>query len=764
VPNDPATTLHFQGMAYAQGFAHYQLKQSTPYDIGSEKLPIHAAYDTRLGTFVIQIKPGPQRSQLGMDFLLRNLGGVHSKRQDALAGLHPSQLSGGIAPNSGDQYYFFTRPDAFRGIVDSYTSARSVASNIVGGIFSRFTGPSQSDLLNWAQPLYAEYPGTDLYNTVGVHKLAINLFRDEHFTKYFGSPFDELSYSKLSGISRDLQSLQNTNRNVNDRSTFVLNRMFFPGQVDVAATQTWVWIKAQRYMRNWHDDKVGVLNGLSGTKASLTYTDLLEQELVKVNPLLLWPSESKADAQQVAQARKAIAYPALKTMLTTFDSAPPSLSLMNSVTKWNEEEKRLFGYLTPEQARGLNDAATKRLDVVVNTLLPPYHQRIASLGTGLPAVIKGNAWHQDYMADFAPVARMPQVQDTLRTFTQQRAGHLGQAQADMLAHVQRGYDALSNDLSQEADGQRLRYCGVLNGFNMAWFKVPSDAGQASVQAVKASMAQLGGQGSSLLPPRLAHCGNYPPRDVASGEDLYQELYRSKVLYPISTRGTLVHDDAAARSAMPKPIRNAGFAFRSNVVWALFHGRFDELDGQHYKGQGMGSDMIGQMGANPQVDFTLVTYSQLLSQKYCNTDEADCYNLVGPARNFAWKRVNQKTGEVLRDHFGEVWIPMALYEFYETSYKRAEGISKTDALFSSKGLGILQAFLDLGTGRVLSKIKTGADGETRLSADWEQPILEDLALLINSWPARSYGLWQLQENLVRYKKGRPSLQSLHGFKS
>lgn len=747
--SDKTATQIYEGVAYAQDFSGYLAKLSITRDVGSESMPVYGVYDAQLRTFRLlpkaQTRARPGR--LGLEFHLRNLGGVHDLRDDVLAGLKPSQVGATQAPNSGDQHFFFARPSRFKDEAKSFDPSVSWTS---------FLAPSKADLSQWVQALTTEHPGTNLYHAQSgrLELVAIKLFRDEHFKKYFGEPFDELSSTKLKNIQRAMQ--QPGGREVSDFNLLALNRMFWAGRGDNAAAQTALWVKAQRHMLRWRQDQMAALPQLPGVKSSLERIEQLEHELGKVASALLWPSELKTDKAQLLQSRQAIAYPALQTMLAEFSSTAPSLSLMNKVASWHADEKQLFGYLRAEQEQSLRAAANQRLTTIVTALMPAYRQRMAALGAGLPAVLAGVNWHRDFTRDFALVANHPLVQETLNTFAAQRAQHLNQAQAEMLAKIREGHAQLPSDLSPPTDAQRLRYCATLKQLDAAWFAVPSDGSQQAVESVRQTMAQYGGLAAGLLPPRLAVTTGFAAL-ADSGEDVHFNLYRSKVFGELAHLGTLAYDDVAAKQALPKPIRYAGTAFGSNVVWALFHGRFDELDSQHYKGGGMGSDIVGQIGGiNPRVHYALVTYAGLSSIK-------NEHNQVGPSTKISWTSRNSRTGEVTREGWGEIWIADALKPFYAHSYKVAESASTSDALFGNNPFGFLQTFLRMGTGGIFEKSTVRPDGQFQLNAaDWEQPIREDLGVLLATWPSQSYGLWQFQENLVRYMKQRPSLQALYGY--
>jgi hypothetical protein len=615
-PLKAAASWHYTGKAYAQSFEHHLQGLSVQKDIQATNAGLQATFNPEIQTFQIQVQPGGRYGRSGGIGHLRNFGGVFDRREDAMAGLWQAGVGArNTQTNSGNQYFLFLRPNQFDDATESFERLQKASGrgrrtkfpkqlesfrHQLSPLLSRFGGPSKSKIQSWVQPLYAEYPQLDLYrSTYGVFELqAIKLFRDDHFKKHFDKPFDRLGEGKLTEIQGALIKLKKS-RDVTDRSTSVLERMFWTGRGDNAAMQTTLWVKAQRHMLNWHQDRLKEIGQLPGIKASLAPIDRIEKEVEKIASTLLWPNELAADKQHFAAARQRIALPALKTMLAEFKSSPSSGQLLNRLASWQSSESRLFGYLNREQSRSLLSAADNRLDQVIAALLPSFQQRIATLGAGLAAVGNGNSWYSDFSGTFARVMDNHQVQTCLDTFKQQRAAHLSQAQDEMLARIRQGYAALPTALSKSADKHRLNYIDSLNRLKKKWFAVPGDSGNAATQTITSAMAKLGGQSAALLPPRLAGNMGFRAQPDASTDKPYCNFYRSKVHSTIAAHGILVDNDGLVRQLMPKPIRSAGIQFKSNIVWALFHGRFDELDARLYKGKGIGSDFAA--------DYLNITY-------------------------------------------------------------------------------------------------------------------------------------------------------------
>lgn len=466
-PSQKATSSwQYTGKAYAQSLENYLQGHSAQKDIRATNVGVQATFNSDIQTFQVKVLPGGRYSGFQR---LRNFGGIYDQRKDSMAGLWQTGVNTAKTPiNSGNQYFLFLRPSQFGDAIDSIrrTSGRGgrtvvsipveILKHQLSPILSRIGGISTGTIQAWVKPLYNEYPKLDLYRSkYGVFELqAIKLFRDDHFKKHFGKPFDRLGGGKLSDIRGALIKLQKS-RDVTDRSTSVLSRMFWAGRGDNAAMQTALWVKAQRSMLNWWQDRQAQIDHLPDTKASLDLIDRIETEVDKVASTLLWPSEIAEDKQHYATARQRIALPVLKTMLAEFESSPVSSQLLSRLTSWKARESRLFGFLNKEQSSSLLSSADNRLNQVVAALLPSFQQQIPDLGTGLAAVRNGNFWYRDFSNVFSRTIGNRQVQICLDAFKQQRVAHLSQAQEEMLAMIQQGYTALPTTLSKSADKLRL---------------------------------------------------------------------------------------------------------------------------------------------------------------------------------------------------------------------------------------------------------------------------------------------------------------------
>jgi len=763
----------YTGKVYAQSFDDYIKNYSVTQDIYSENMKVLVTYDPLIQTFRLCGLAGGRSGRLGLHTYLRNIGGVYDHDSGALAGLRQSGMAmPGTRVNTGDQYFLFLRPGPFEDTARVFKRLKKFANpgntlkivKSAQGFFAQFSrflpsgGPDKNIIRNWVKPLYDEYPDMDLCrSTCGRFELtAIKLFRDQHFKKYFNKPFDQLSKSELAGIQKAFINLRKT-RNLTDTSTSVLDRMFWTGNGDNAAIQTALWLNTQRYMLNWRRKGLEKLAKLPLKKDSILYTDRFEKELGKMAFTLVWPSEFSLDRQTLAESRRRIALPALKAMLADFRTAARTPLLMKKIATWQTAEKRLFSYLSRKQSQTLINDAQKPLNDVIAHLLSPYKQRILAMGTGLDAVNKGNAWFADFRTMFAKVIKNRQVVQVLADFKQKRRNHLLKAQKAMLARIQEKFDKLSTRMSKSADTARLTYLRRLKRTSRTWFAVPGDGKSPATRVVRATMTRLGGQAAGYLPPRLAFRTGFAPLPLPSSDAKYNKFYNSRVNPLIARTGILADHDESVRIVMPKPIRDPRVSFKSNIVWALFHGRFDELDYRYYNGQGIGSDITSRYsGENPRFHYAFITYIGLCSKKFGR-------KLIGPSSLVAWTRTED--GEVVRKGFGKVYMPRILFPYYEHSYKMATKVSSIDAMWGKNGLKIFKTLLDFRRGRIFRQSGIRPDGEIQMArAGWEYAIYNDLNALLEKWPQQSYGLWQLQENIARYLKGRPSLQALYNYRS
>lgn len=759
VPQKYTSSWQYKGKGYAQSFRAYFKENSVNSDNHCANIDVQLTYNPKIRTFRLKLEHNSQCDRMGLDVRLADFNGVHDVIGNTLTGLEQEVMESGNGSDSRDQHFIFFRSNRFKAIAETFDKLEKTDGVKTGGLFSFLKAPGKKSLRNWAQPLYDEYSGQDLNQGAYSHMklVAIKLFRDRHFKKYFGERFDDLSVTELGIIWKTLINLKQSSQDEMDQKISMLERMFWTGHGDNAAKQTALRVMAQRFMLNWHHDRLVDLEKLPEEKESLQYIDLFEKELAKTALTLLWPSELSADKKRFAANRKRIALPVLKGMLVEFESSLPTHRLMNRLIIWRFSENKLFNCLDKEDSRLLLDTAAKRLNVVIGALLSPYRQRIENMGSGLEAIEKGNTWYDDFNDSFSKVMQNNLVQKTLSTFKHHRQNHLTQAEDEMLERVRQGYHVLPSELSKSGDVKRLRYIDFLHRSAQKWFAVPGDNDNPCTKNVIKEIAEFGGKTVGLLPPRLAGQTEFVPLQPGSDDKSYQNRFRTTVPSAIIKLGALATSDNLVRKVMTKPVRNAGFQFKSNIIWALFHGRFDELDYSYYSGQGRASDTTASWyNTNPLVHYAFVTYAGLASLKHGPKQ-------IGDTGQVYW--YTEEEGKKKFEKQGRIHIPQILSPHYQHSYKLARNVSSIETLFARDGWDFLNMMIDGSEGQVSPKSGDHADETFQISGtSWEGLIIEDLTKLLDYWPRQSYGLWQLQENILRYLKGRPSLQSLYGYRS
>jgi ankyrin repeat protein len=221
--------------------------------------------------------------------------------------------------------------------------------------------------------------------------------------------------------------------------------------------------------------------------------------------------------------------------------------------------------------------------------------------------------------------------------------------------------------------------------------------------------------------------------------------------------------AERRAQLPPPVADAGLAFRTNVCWALFHGRFDELKPELYNEVGgLSSQWIRDLqGENPLFHYAFVSWVGLSSERFGEKQ-------IGPSTEMWWNTMREGVEVDTNNH--RVHIAVGLSEHYAASYKLAESTANADGLIGNGGADLLQNFLKMREGmaaaafgdtkNVGKMLDRRADGSyTMNAAEWEAGLLADVGQLLETWPRQSVALWQFHENINRHLEGRPSLQEL-----
>ena len=759
---DPQTTTSnhqrtYTGRTYIQPFSDHLAGHDIKTDIKAQNIPITLNYVPSINSF--SITPG-RSSRYGINQLsasLRNLGGVHDTKHKVLTGLRSNQSYGRSQPNTGNQLFLFARPDKFKTISNKFKDLQpsrlrgQIAT--IGKWLTRLGGTSEDDIRKWAEKYYQVYPEADFYRMAhgNLELCALRLFRDEHFSRYFGKPFDELSKNSLGGTSNKLVKNFRSSRNRLDRSTSALGRMFWVGKGDNSAKQTAFWVIAQRHYLHWYHNQMDRLSSLPDGRNAFATIALLEAEFKKGEGILFWPEEIKTNKTQIAKTRKRLAYPVLETMIATWELQSPDFKLVQPLAEWNRTEQELFSYVDQQQQQSLLKRRNDKLHAVLDVLTQADVQSLQVLGTGLAAINAGNKWHQDAQKRYRPVISHPQVQTLLSAFYGVRQNHINQATPEMRDKLQSITQRRPSGYAPKNDRQRLNICSQLRTLEKQWFGLPNDTKNRAAQTIIKDIEKLGANVAGSLPPNLVQQSSFNP---VYNSKTKTSLGRWKTRVPASITFNMGQSDLALKKTSYKPFADPGFRLKSLEVWAIFNGRFDLLDSRYSNQQGIASRLLAKtMNVNPQFHFAFVSWVGLSSQKYGR-------NQFGKMTSASW--TTTRGDQVVRKDWGKVHMTKALFPYYERSYKIAYKTSRNDALFGRNGLEFINTILQFREGDWLGNTRVRPDGEVNFAAKWEKPILHDLKSLLDDWPAKSWGLWQFQENLQRFLEGKQSIQEFYNW--
>lgn len=724
----------------------------------SPVLPVSLRYQAAFGSFRLEPTPvlrqtGQPSPMLPLAQSVARIDGVYDGRGDVLVGglAGPASRPGDVATV---RHVLLVREAAFPALTAPFVLERSLVPSP--------GAPRPAQLVAWAAPYLAS---GRLERTRDRHRLtaqphaALPLFRDEHFQRTFGVPFDALTRRRLEALEAAVGATNFLPGGTVEQAVGIgmaLRPHFSVMLAQGGARQTLFHVKVQRHLLRWREQQLARLPRASLGEDPLQQIDQLAAGLRLLEGGMLWDEEMQTDARQLAARRAEVAVALLRERFKTWEDATPTPLALRELNGWRQQDARLFALAPPEQAHALLAGSRALLQRMAVTLVAPYAARLEALGQGVAALQAGTDWHRSFQLHLGPVLGQAEVQAVHQRFLALRAQHLHQAEPAFDQRLEALAGQLPRTLKPETDAQRMSLLRTLDELDAAWFNVDGDRTHPVAQRTQQRIIDLARQVAPLLPPRQrAQHGRWSSARLPDGDAERLAKARQRVAEDLLERGSLALHDDLARSQLQRPLVDPGVALQSNLVWAVFHGRFDELDPAHYRGQGVLSDRASRLGEHPQLSYVLVTYVGLSSTRHQGRQ-------IGEPIRLHWRTVVRDTGAVVRDGWGEVILSEVLTPFYPDAYRIARGAAAGDGLLGSNGPGILQSLLEFGSGDLSRHVTRQPDGEVRFGvAAWEAPIQQDLGGFIGTWPAQSYALWQFQENLIRYLLGRPSLQSLHG---
>lgn len=614
-----------------------------------------------------------------------------------------------------------------------------------------WTPPSVDQMIDWLSPLKKELAALHLENAAmeRIYVPAYNLFDDDYFKAHFCLTFEAMDTMQRKAVATVITQHSQELYGIFMGRPFQNVGQF--GAPDVTVAIYW-----QRAVRAWLGEVPSAFADLPADTDAFSHLAAAESATKDLMPLL-WSNEREKFHAALAEAREQLSGPALSRKVDQLIASSTGVAGARALSNWSATEKDLLRNVLAADREKLQQRVDARIDEIIDELMANERQQLEGLGSGMQAVERGAAWYTRFTRDYQPFLHRPVCEEVLNAYRQRRPGDLAGVADQMIAVIRGGYDQLSWDDTAEAERGRVQFASDLAGHLGAWFAVPGDDATETARKVYAVASELGGKVGDLLPPskraRLHFASDGQSR---SGRPAGSARERSPVsieLLAVAGRP----DDSGLSDLLPVPIADAGFEFGTDICWAIFHGRFDDIRNASAAQSGLGSKLsVAVRNTNPQFHYAFISFVGVSSER-CGEKQ------IGDFTTMFWKTTTvypDGTSVVDDSEKYPVKIPVVFTQYYEDSYNIAQGAADGDGLFGSNPLGYLQTAAKLMKNGWLSQAGTRADGSFSIAqADWERPILADINALFTAWPPQSFGIWQFQENLRRYLNGQKSLQEL-----
>ncbi|MEM8756253.1 MAG: hypothetical protein AAGF47_00540 [Planctomycetota bacterium] len=477
------------------------------------------------------------------------------------------------------------------------------------------------------------------------------------------------------------------------------------------------------------------------------------------------PERAAADAERVA--REAATVRTLEAEIDRLSRTEDAGEAAYQLLFLGYEQEDALGSIPRRDRNRLLVRARKAGEAQYEVFIEPYRLRADEFEPTIEGAIR-LAERIDAFRATSEVVRHPvaaRIREQVSEANQEiRFAVLTEAYNHVADTVRAKVAELPNMTSPANDRLVMRLCEELVELDRAIFPVQDMTMTANMYRIRQGLHLTSSRLADRLPPRVrAEYRGVNHRDWSDEER--SRFMGSGVPDPSGAAAERPVDDiqwAYGRSfsrgddasRLPAIALDPRHEFDTNICWALFHGRFDELNPRLY-----GNDPT-TLGRNPLLDYVFITYAGLTSIFYGE-------NGIGPSVRVGWRTYNEG-GEPVGDLERVVYIPIGLSDHYERAYKLATAYSAMSNIshgaqpFNGEEalLGLMQTMANFAEWR-LPTMQLRPDGSLGIAADWEAVYTDELAKFIDAWPPRAAAVWQFQENLVRYYEGRPSLQQATG---
>ena len=357
--------------------------------------------------------------------VLPTLRGVFNPSREAASGFFINTVSKQVIPGA---YFTLAHPEQ----VARLNSAMKKATKGGNGFLAMFAGaPSDDVIRQWAGKLTEEYPNIDPYRTeMGrLYRMAANLFEDDHFSRYFGQPFDVLGNAAQKKINRKLA----TTKNQSLRQYSGLSRAFgfsgSPGSPNVMQA-----LLGQREIRFWYRKMMSRLQALPYEMISFDQIDAVESAAVEVLQSL-WPSEIEQFQALPNQARQTIALPTLDAAAKGMISNTHDYLSSKALYAWHENARRHFKWIPHSDRQKISGSVTAKIETITGPMIQQEAVALNSFAGGLQGLQQGSDWYRIFQEKYSFAGATLSYQDALSKLNSLRARQFATEETAIISFI-----------------------------------------------------------------------------------------------------------------------------------------------------------------------------------------------------------------------------------------------------------------------------------------------------------------------------------------
>lgn len=292
--------------------------------------------------------------------------------------------------------------------------------------------------MSWTSRIEQEYPDVDMYRTVleAVYPRLLNLFEDQYFTRFFGSPYDKLSVQDRARVGTQVMRQCFTNPQYGHSLTWQrqLDRPFILPAGSFSQAHVMGGVVERRRLREELRSATGQVNALPPTSESWEKALGFESRAKAFS--VLWPSEYKGFDTAVNDAKRRAAAPAMEARLQPLLASAQGFEGLEALEQFASQQANLFASLDGEAGSRYRQQITAKTNALLGGLLAEERSRMDALPSGLPGLERGAAWYQQFQGRFNRRGG-PMVQELERTFLLKRSQLLNAAQPELARLIER---------------------------------------------------------------------------------------------------------------------------------------------------------------------------------------------------------------------------------------------------------------------------------------------------------------------------------------